>query len=547
MALLDWLNNMSPTAQANLAGASQGLMGLGAGLAAAGQWRPWNQPGPTVADAFAAYGTGQRAGMLNAYAQQKLGREQKMAGILAEASDPSRPAPLAPDQYGPNAPNTISPEAAAIRAAIPAGMLSVAGMMEPGQIAGLVAQRETQRQRPMTADELRAAGFRPGSVVMVNDFTGAPNVLQQPDTMSADAVRQRIQIAQASRAPQQPQAPVAVWKLDGSGPELVPPGQSYGRRPYTPSETRQPGPGTDAEAEVNLIRLAPAVASRMASPQQVMEYLAALNRTQQPRFDAATGQTITPTIPAFAPSVQDVARLYPNAIYPGAAGSPPGTPAASPAPEVQPAPQAPPAAAPVQPAPIPPGAVQGPTPGSVAEPPASRVLPGAGGVEGVRITPQAREAARKAEIEVGKVNDAAQNFLRVLRETGGTGVNTLLNNPRSPEAQRLLAAFENFKMTMRSESLLNTGVLQPGENGMINDMLLNPQTLRGAMATNESYAARVNEITNFVLQGYNRQRAAVGLPPLEQLPPAPSAGPPAPPAGAPAGRNPLGLTLPGAR
>ena len=190
MGLLDALFAAPGSAQGlQNAGLFGGLQALGAGLAAAGQMRPVGQPGPGLADAFLGYQRGAREGLLGAYQQSEVDRRMKRTGLLAEAQSDK------PDDQ-------ISPEARQLRPILSSLPPEVRAFAGPDELPGLAIQRGTQRQRPMTPEELAAGGFRPGSVVMVNDFTGNPNVVQQPDTMTPEALQQKIAIQRAGLQPQ---------------------------------------------------------------------------------------------------------------------------------------------------------------------------------------------------------------------------------------------------------------------------------------------------------------------------------------------------------
>jgi hypothetical protein len=128
-------------------------------------------------------------------------------------------------------------------------------------------------------------------------------------------------------------------------------------------------------------------------------------------------------------------------------------------------------------------------------------------------SPQAREAVRKAEVEVGRITSAIDRFEQVFSAQGGGSIGALLNNPTSPEAQQLLGAYEAMKATLRSEAFLNTGVLQPAEARMLDEMLLSPQSIRGLMATPDAMKARLAEMRHLVNRGLVQQRASAGLPP----------------------------------
>lgn len=90
------------------------------------------------------------------------------------------------------------------------------GLGRPGfSMAAPLYQMEQQRFRPAGPDEL--PGLRPGTVALVNNLGGV-NVVQQPDTLSAEAEAQRARIAAASRAPDRESfgAPVEMTRPDGT-------------------------------------------------------------------------------------------------------------------------------------------------------------------------------------------------------------------------------------------------------------------------------------------------------------------------------------------
>ena len=118
---------------------------------------------------------------------------------------------------------------------------------------------------------------------------------------------------------------------------------------------------------------------------------------------------------------------------------------------------------------------------------------------------------------------AVTNFKNVLREaTTGGRISAYLNNPRSEEAQKLDGAFQSLKAALRSEAFLNTGVLQPGEDKMIDEMLLNPRSAGGLLASPEAYAAKLEEFEKFMNARLAGAYKANGL----TMPDRPSAQPP---------------------
>jgi hypothetical protein len=131
-----------------------------------------------------------------------------------------------------------------------------------------------------------------------------------------------------------------------------------------------------------------------------------------------------------------------------------------------------------------------------------------------RPSSQATEAARTAVVGTGRVLDAINNFRQALEPfRGRTGFEAF--NPRDPQGQRLTSAYELLKMAMRDESLLNTGVLQPGENVMIEQMLRSPTSITGVLTNMDAYNAMLDEFAGFATRGANRVRAAAGMPELD--------------------------------
>lgn len=224
--LLDGLDPNSPRGM-QMAGLLGGLSAMGAGLSAAGAPRPVGQPGPSMADAFGAYGQGQQRGLMGAFQNAQMQRQQSRAALLAEAQSNK------PDDQ-------ISPQARAMRSALSTLPENVRALADPDQLPQLTVQRETQRQRPMTAAELAAAGYRPGTVAYTSDWTGAANVAQQPDTLSPEALKQKFALAAAGRAP-----PVTWRTIPGPDGQPIAQVSSLGEyRPLrTPSEGFTLAPG----------------------------------------------------------------------------------------------------------------------------------------------------------------------------------------------------------------------------------------------------------------------------------------------------------------
>jgi hypothetical protein len=156
-------------------------------------------------------------------------------------------------------------------------------------------------------------------------------------------------------------------------------------------------------------------------------------------------------------------------------------------------------------------------------------LPGGGNVTTTQVRPerpssQATEAARTAVVGTGRVLDAINNFRQALEPfRGRTGLQAF--NPRDAEGQRLTSAYELLKMAMRDESLLNTGVLQPGENVMIEQMLRRPASITGVLTNMDAYNAMLDEFAGFATRGANRVRAAAGMPEIDWTAPRPGVTP----------------------
>lgn len=126
-----------------------------------------------------------------------------------------------------------------------------------------------------------------------------------------------------------------------------------------------------------------------------------------------------------------------------------------------------------------------------------------------QVTPQDRERWAKIEVDSGRVTDAMRGFQEALDAGGGTGINAYLNNPRDPAAVRINASYSNLVTALRGEAFLNTGVLQPAEIHIINQLLLNPQSMRGLLANPDSYRALMGELRGFIDAGLARQRRVV--------------------------------------
>jgi hypothetical protein len=123
------------------------------------------------------------------------------------------------------------------------------------------------------------------------------------------------------------------------------------------------------------------------------------------------------------------------------------------------------------------------------------------------VTPQDRERWSVMETEAGRVTDAIKLFRDTSTAAGGlTAFNSYIGNTRAPEGVKLTAAYNVLKTALRSPAFLNTGVLQPAENNMIDKMLLSPESFRGAVASAGGVSELLNTLEGFVQQGLERQR-----------------------------------------
>lgn len=94
--MASWYGLLDPTTPGGMQGAGlfSGLGALGAGLMQAGQMRPVGQPGPTIADAFNAFGQGRQSGLMNEIKQREVSRmmSQEEAWRDASSGSPQTPA-----------------------------------------------------------------------------------------------------------------------------------------------------------------------------------------------------------------------------------------------------------------------------------------------------------------------------------------------------------------------------------------------------------------------------------------------------------------------
>lgn len=128
---------------------------------------------------------------------------------------------------------------------------------------------------------------------------------------------------------------------------------------------------------------------------------------------------------------------------------------------------------------------------------------------------QAREAIRKAETDLGRLEGALDRYIALVQENGGIGFRAYINDPTSPAAQRINGAAAAVELALRGEGLLNTGVLQPGEIPRLMDTYLAPNSLRGLMSDPAALAARLNELRAYARNGLTAARRSAGMAPDE--------------------------------
>jgi hypothetical protein len=392
----NWMGLLDPTTAGGMQGAGlfSGLSALGAGLMNAGQMRPMGQPGPTVADAFSAFGQGRQQGLMGAYQNSEMAKRQAKAQAYENARSSKPDAELSPQEL-------------AMRQAFGALPQGVQAFADADTMPGLVIDRETKRRRQLTPEEMQAGGYRPGSVVYTSDWDGMPNVVQAPDYKSPEAEAQALRISAAGRA-----APAPI---------ILGPGQTAYGRDGKPIATGGPDgqPLSPANAWNDILRYAGDVAAGkidVNSPQG-QRYLAAQTILTRPVPQMVTG----PDGAQYRVDVQPEFP-FPRLSMPGAApptqpaqgGQPPAAPTAAPGAVPPPvAPSAPaqvvtPPVAPAAAAPgVPPGAMPVKPPAGLTEAQGKANMFGMAMAEGHRIIS-----------EVGTPSSAAIIAWRNLPETG---------------------------------------------------------------------------------------------------------------------------------
>jgi hypothetical protein len=124
---------------------------------------------------------------------------------------------------------------------------------------------------------------------------------------------------------------------------------------------------------------------------------------------------------------------------------------------------------------------------------------------------QPPEAFKTLVGDVGALRSSLDNYEKVFKEVGGGSVNAYLNDPTDPKAQRLIGAFDALKTALRGPAFVNTGVLQPAEMTMLEDMLLSPRSLRGIITSPDALKAKLDEFRTFVDNKLTAASAAHGV------------------------------------
>jgi len=277
------------------------------------------------------------------------------------------------------------------------------------------------------------------------------------------------------------------------GPAI--PGERLNGGEFRPDPDRpELGNSEQARAGATASRLAQKIIDGSASPDEINQFQMAMDQytaqTTRPDGSIVPGRGLTPLLQRAANALQ--------------------RPAA-------------PAAAPAQPT----GVQVGQT-GLVADPPSGtgarpRTETTPWGTQtttrGTQQTPQAIEAARKLEADGAAVATAAERFRSELQKyRGATGASVF--DPRNPDGARLQQAFENLKTALRGEAFMNTGVLQPGENRMLDEILRNPRSLTGLLSSVDATEAQLTELLGYIQARVNTVRRQADLPGVNITPPA---------------------------
>lgn len=172
-----WYDDIAPTAPggAQLGGLFGGLTALGAGLMQAGQMRPLGAPGPTLADAFGAFGTGQQRGLMNQLQMREFTRSLAQEEAWRDAASGS----------------PTTPQGQALFQSVPETRRQTIFAMGPHE--GMATLRALITQRPVAAS--------PGQVIMANDGT-QQRVPYSPEDFAFRSAGRSVQNVTVDQGPQ---------------------------------------------------------------------------------------------------------------------------------------------------------------------------------------------------------------------------------------------------------------------------------------------------------------------------------------------------------
>jgi hypothetical protein len=353
----------------------------------------------------------------------------------------------------------------------------------------LAEERQVERQRvqPMTPEQRAQFGVRGAFAV---DALGRPVQLEAADTLSPEAVNQRIQMARATREP-----PVTWQDVRDESGQITGQRSSRGQfQPLPASATNMFGGGAQGLALQFLTRNADGYAAGTLTPDQQRQFETALTIAQQPRQIYQDGQLIT--IPGAIPPFVAEARQRRQGTVPTQAPAQ-GAPAAAP-----PAPAAPTGQAPV-----------GQT-GMVADPPPAAPARAPGGVTVQQVAPSKqdgpsiadRSKLRSIEVEAQGIRDALQTFREARAEASpGERLQAAAGMPT-----RLSTTWSNAALLAKGEALYNLGVLNGPDLDIIRRTLTDPATVRGLFTGQETVEAQIKEIETLLDQRLRSARAQYG-------------------------------------
>lgn len=189
---MSWFDRFDPSTPQGmqLAGLLGGFNALGAGLLQAGAPRPVGQPGPTLADAFGAFGQGQQRGLQGAMQTQQLGQQMRQQAAWRDAAS-GRP---------------TTPEGRALFESVPEGRR--AAIFQMGPQMGMEALKGLVTQRPVAVS--------PGQTLVGLDGPGQ-RVPYTPEDFAYRQAGRSVQSVSVDQGPQVGTIPQGyqLQKVDG--------------------------------------------------------------------------------------------------------------------------------------------------------------------------------------------------------------------------------------------------------------------------------------------------------------------------------------------